>query len=95
MNKGELIEQMAKDSNISKDKAAKALKSLTEGIQKALADRGGKITLTGFGTFAKVHLKAREGRNPSTGEKMSIQAHNVVKFRPGKFLREAVSNSPA
>lgn len=94
MTKTQLIEQIAKDCDIPKNKAGRVVKSLTEGIQKAL-DEKGKITLTGFGTFKKVGLEAREGRHPSTGKKIAIKARNVVRFRPGKTLKNAVSGSPA
>ena len=94
MTKRQLIEQIAKDCDIPKNKAGIAIKSLTEGIQKALEEKG-KITLTGFGTFKKIGLKAREGRDPSSGKKIAIKARNVVRFRPGKTLKDAISGSPA
>jgi len=59
-------------------------------VAKALKKKDGKVTLVGFGTFAKVHRKAREGRNPETGEPIKIKACNVVKFRPGEKLKDAV-----
>jgi DNA-binding protein HU-beta len=90
MTKAELIEQVAKDAKISKAAAGKALDSLTDGIMKALKKKDGKLTLTGFGTFSKVRRKAREGRNPLTGESIKIKARNAVKFTPGKALKDAV-----
>ena len=90
MTKADLIEQMAKDAGISKVAAAAALNSFTEGITKALKKKDGKVTLVGFGTFAKIRRKARKGRNPQTGEPIKIKAANVVKFRPGKKLSESV-----
>ena len=90
MTKAELIEQMAKDAKISKAAAGKALDSFTDGVKKALKKKDGKVTLVGFGTFAKVHRKAREGRNPQTGVKIKIKARNAVKFTPGKALKKAV-----
>jgi DNA-binding protein HU-beta len=48
------------------------------------------VTLVGFGTFSKIRRKARKGRNPRTGEPIKIKASNVVKFKPGQKLREAV-----
>jgi DNA-binding protein HU-beta len=50
----------------------------------------GKVTLVGFGTFSKVRRKAREDRNPQTGEVIEIKASNAVKFNAGKKLKEAV-----
>jgi DNA-binding protein HU-beta len=91
MTKAEIIAQMAEDAGISKAEATKALDSLFVGIEKAMKNDHGKITLTGFGTFSKVARKARQGVNPSTGKQMTIKARNVVKFQAGKALKEAVS----
>ena len=91
MTKTQLIEQMAKDAGISKTEAGKALDSLIDGIGEAIKEEDGKITLPGFGTFSKVYRKARQGVNPATGEKMTIDARHVVKFRPGKALKDAIS----
>ena len=90
MTKAELVDKMAKDAKISKVAAANALNSFMGNITKALKKKDGKVTLVGFGTFAKVRRKARKGRNPQTGEPIKIKATNVVKFRPGKKLKEAV-----
>lgn len=90
MTKAELIDQAAKDAGISKAAATVALSSLLDGVTKALKKKDGKVTLVGFGTFAKVRRKARKGRNPQTGEAIKIKASNVVKFRPGKKLRDSV-----
>jgi len=61
-----------------------------ETVTGALKKKDGKVTLVGFGTFSKIRRKARKGRNPQTGDPIKIKACNVVKFRPGKKLREAV-----
>ena len=90
MTKAELIEAMAKDANISKVAASSALNSFLTNVTKALKKKDGKVTLVGFGTFQKTRRKARKGRNPQTGETMKIKARNVVKFKPGKKLRDAV-----
>ncbi len=90
MTKAELIEQMAQDADITKAAAGAAMESLIDGITKALKKKDGKVTLTGFGTFSKSRRKARNGRNPQTGESIKIKATNVVKFRAGKSLKEAV-----
>jgi len=90
MTKAELIEKMAKDAKISKTAAAGALNSFTQNVTKSLKKKNGKFTLVGFGTFAKVRRKARKGRNPQTGEMIKIKAKNVVKFKPGKKLRDTV-----
>lgn len=90
MTKAELIEKIADDSGISKVMAAKALDSFLEGVGQALKKKDGKVTLVGFGTFSKLRRKARKGRNPQTGEEIRIKACNVVKFRPGKKLKDAI-----
>ncbi|MFZ0131437.1 MAG: HU family DNA-binding protein [Desulfobacterales bacterium] len=90
MTKAELIEKMAQEADISKVAAGKALDSFVDGVTKTLKKKDGKVTLVGFGTFQKSRRKARKGRNPQTGEMLKIKARNVVKFKPGKKLREAV-----
>lgn len=90
MTKAELIEQMAQDAEITKTAAGAAVESLIDAIAKTLKKKDGKITLSGFGTFSKSRRKARNGRNPQTGETIRIKASNVVKFKPGKKLKEAV-----
>lgn len=90
MTKAELIEMMSKDAGISKTAATAALDSFVGNVTKALKKKDGKVTLVGFGTFAKIRRKARKGRNPQTGESIKIKASNVVKFRPGKKLKDAI-----
>ena len=90
MTKAELVEMMAKDAGISKVAAAAALKSFIEGVTKSLKKKDGKVTLVGFGTFSKTRRKARKGRNPQTGAPIKIKATNVVKFRPGKKLKDSI-----
>jgi DNA-binding protein HU-beta len=90
MAKADIIETMAKDADISKAAANKLLDSFIESIKQALKKKDGKITLVGFGTFAKVHRKARQGVNPATGEKINIKARNAVTFKAGKELKEAL-----
>ncbi|HMA84191.1 MAG TPA: HU family DNA-binding protein [Desulfosalsimonadaceae bacterium] len=90
MTKAEIVEKMAKDAGISKVAASAALNSFMDGVTKALKKKDGKVTLVGFGTFAKVRRKARTGRNPQTGEPIKIKARNVVKFKPGKMLRDSI-----
>jgi DNA-binding protein HU-beta len=90
MTKAELVEKAAKDAKISKVAAAAALNSFMDNVTKSLKKKGGKVTLVGFGTFSKVRRKARKGRNPQTGEPIKIKASNVVKFSPGKKLKDAL-----
>ena len=90
MTKAELIEKMAKDAKISKVAASSVLDSFMANVTKALKKKDGRVTLVGFGTFVKTRQKARKGRNPQTGEPIKIKARNVVKFKAGKQLKEAV-----
>jgi len=90
MNKGELIERIAKDAKLSKTQATNALNSALAGMQGTLK-KGGKVTLVGFGTFSVSKRKARTGRNPQTGAKLKIAARRVPKFSPGAGLKKAVN----
>jgi DNA-binding protein HU-beta len=90
MTKAEIVEKAAKDAGISKVAATAVLSSFMDSVTKALKKKNGKVTLVGFGTFQKVRRKARKGRNPQTGQAIKIKATNVVKFRPGKKLRDSI-----
>jgi DNA-binding protein HU-beta len=90
MTKADLINQMAKDAKISKVAAGAVLDSFIDNVKKTLKKKDGKVTLVGFGTFMKTRQKARKGRNPQTGAPIKIKARNVVKFKAGKALKEAV-----
>lgn len=90
MNKTELVSAMAEASGLSKKDAEKALKSFEEVITAELVKEG-KVQLVGFGTFDVVNRAAREGRNPQTGEPMSIAASKAPRFKAGKALKDAVN----
>ena len=90
MTKAEIVAQAAQDAGISKVAAAAVLNSFMSSVTEALKKKAGKVSLVGFGTFQKVRRKARKGRNPQTGEAIKIKAADVVKFRPGKKLRDAI-----
>ena len=90
MTKADLIEKMAKDTDISKAAAGLAVDSLIGGITKALT-KGDQVTLVGFGTFAVSKRKARKGRNPQTGATINIPAMKVPRFKAGKGLKDAVN----
>jgi DNA-binding protein HU-beta len=90
MTKADLIDVMAKDAKITKAAAGAVLDSFIDGVTKALKKKDGKVTLVGFGTFAKTRRKARKGRNPQTGAVIKIKAANVVKFKAGKKLKDAI-----
>jgi DNA-binding protein HU-beta len=89
MNKGDLVEIVAQDCNLSKAAAEQALSSVLGAITNAVAT-GDKVTLIGFGTFSVSERAAREGRNPKTGETIQIPAGKAVKFKAGKTLVDAV-----
>jgi len=89
MTKAELIDKMAKDADISKAAANKALDSLVDGIKKTLK-KGSKVTLVGFGTFSVSKRAARKGRNPQTGEAIKIKASKSPKFKAGKAFKDSI-----
>jgi DNA-binding protein HU-beta len=90
MNKTELVAAMAKDTNLSKKDVEDVLKSFVDVVAKELKN-GGKIQLVGFGTFEVSERAAREGRNPQTGETMTIEASKAPKFKAGKALKDIVN----
>jgi DNA-binding protein HU-beta len=90
MNKGELVDKIAKDAKVSKVQATNALNSAIDGVTSALK-KGGKVTLVGFGTFSVSSRKARSGRNPQTGALLKIPAKRVTKFVAGAELKKAVN----
>ena len=89
MTKADLVSKIAGDGGITKAQAEKAVDGFVSAISDALAD-GEKVTLVGFGTFSVGARSEREGRNPRTGDKITIPASKVVKFKPGKSLSEKV-----
>jgi DNA-binding protein HU-beta len=89
MTKAELVEKMAKDADISKAAAGKALDSLIDAIVKTVK-KGNKVALVGFGTFSVSKRKARTGRNPQTGATIKIAARKVPKFSAGKTFKDSV-----
>ena len=90
MNKTELVAAIAEKTELSKKDAEKALKAFTEVVSDELA-KGEKIQLVGFGTFEVSERAAREGRNPRTGDTMSIPASKAPKFKAGKALKDIVN----
>ncbi len=89
MTKADLVAKMADDAGITKAAAEKALNSFIDAVTSTLA-KGDKVTLVGFGTFSVAERAQREGRNPRTGETITIPASKVVKFKAGSKLKEAV-----
>lgn len=90
MNKGELIDAVAEKASVTKKQADAVLSAALEAIMGAV--RGGdKVTLVGFGSWEARERKEREGRNPKTGDKMTIPATKVPAFSAGKQFKDAVS----
>ena len=90
MNKAELVAAMAEQAGLSKKDAEAALKAFTDVVSDELKN-GGKVQLVGFGTFEVAEREAREGRNPRTGETMTIAASKSPKFKAGKALKDMVN----
>jgi len=88
MNKGDLVNEVAKVLNTKKD-AQTAVECVLSSISSALGS-GDSVSLVGFGTFKVAERKARQGRNPQTGQEMHIPASKVPKFTAGKALKDAV-----
>lgn len=90
MNKTELVAAIAEKAQITRKDADAALKAFTDVVSDDLK-KGEKIQLVGFGTFEVSERPAREGRNPRTGETMTIAASKQPKFKPGKALKDAIN----
>lgn len=90
MNKTELVAAMAEKTELSKKDAEKALKAFTDVVAEELK-KGEKVQLVGFGTFEVAEREAREGRNPRTGETMTIAASKSPKFKAGKVLKDSLN----
>ena len=90
MNKTELIDKIAEGAGLTKADAKKALDETTKALKEALV-AGDKIQLIGFGTFSVSERPAREGVNPSNGQKIQIDAKKVAKFKAGAELSDALN----
>ena len=90
MNRVELVAAMADKAGLAKKDAEKALKAFTDVVAEELK-KGDKIQLVGFGTFEVSERAAREGRNPRSGETMTIAACKAPKFIAGKALKDAIN----
>jgi DNA-binding protein HU-beta len=90
MNKADMIEQIAQAAEVSKSAAERAVDAMV-GAVKSTLKKGGMVTLVGFGTFYVSKREARAGRNPRTGEALTIKASRVPRFRAGKALKDAIN----
>ena len=90
MNKSDLITAIAQHANLTKTDAGRALDGLTKTIEATLK-AGDSVALIGFGTFEVKERAERSGRNPQTGEVITIAASKVPSFKAGKSLKDAVN----
>ncbi|GIX22037.1 MAG: transcriptional regulator [Gammaproteobacteria bacterium] len=90
MKKTEFVDALADKANLSKAEAARALDAVLDIIAETLK-AGDQVVLTGFGTFLVRTREARSGRNPRTGEVITIEAAKVPAFKAGKALKDAVN----
>ena len=90
MNKGDLVTAMAEKSGLTKKDAEKALDAFTSSVTQALV-AGDKVQLIGFGTYEVKNRAARQGKNPQTGEPLTIAASKAVTFKVGTALKNEVN----
>ena len=90
MNKTELISAMSENANMTKVDVEKALKAFIDTVTEELKN-GGKVQLVGFGTFEVAERAERQGRNPKTGEAITIPASKSPKFKAGRSLKDIVN----
>jgi len=90
MNKADLIDAIAQHAHLTKADSGRALDGLLHTIETALK-AGDSVALVGFGTFAVKARAERTGRNPQSGEAITIAAANIPGFKPGKNLKDAVN----
>jgi DNA-binding protein HU-beta len=89
MSKAELVEKIAEQAKLTKVDAERALNAVVSVITTSLK-QGEDVALVGFGTFAVGDRAERQGRNPKSGEAITIAAKKVVKFKPGKALKDEI-----
>ncbi len=89
MNKAELVEKIAKSTDLRKKDTETIINAFIATVKEELANKG-KVQLVGFGTFEVKERKAHEGRNPQTGETVAIESRYVPSFKAGKPFRDAV-----
>lgn len=90
MNKAEMIDAMSAKSGLTKADADRAFKAFVDVVTETMA-KGDQISLVGFGTFLVRERQARSGRNPRTGQTISIDAAKIPSFKAGKALKDAVN----
>ena len=91
MNKKELAELLAERAELSKSEAEKYVSVVWDGIRDALLN-GERVEIRGFGSFSVKQFEERKGRNPKTGESITIKARSLPRFKPGKDLKERLNS---
>lgn len=96
MNKAEMAQKLAKKASLSQAQAAEIIDIIFstkdgEGIIAVELDAGRKVSIAGFGNFTTKHRSARKGRNPATGEEITIPAKEYAHFAPAKGLKDRVA----
>ena len=91
MSKQDLIDAVAQNADITKEKAGAAVNAMITFIEKSLQDKK-EVSIPPLGKFKITERKARDGRNPTTGATIKIPASSVPKFQPSKTLKDAVNN---
>ena len=90
MNKSELIDAIAGKSGLTKADAGRALDGFIQSVEETLKN-GDSVALVGFGTFEVKDRAERKGRNPQTGEEITIKAAKIPSFKAGKSLKDIVN----
>ena len=90
MNKADLVNEIAKETGLTKTKSSEVVDTIVETISNTLK-KGDKVTLVGFGTFTTSKRSARKGRNPKTGEVINIPGKTVARFKAGSELTKTVN----
>ncbi len=93
MTKAELVEEVAKNSNLTKKDAEVIVQTVLDSIIDSLKE-GRKVELRGFGSFRLRQRSSRTGRNPKTGEKVKVPAKRIPYFKPGKELKDLINQQP-
>lgn len=91
MSKKDLIDAVAENADLTKEKAGVAVEAMLSFIEQTLK-RGGEVSIPPLGKFKVAHRKAREGRNPATKQTIQIPASNVPKFTPSKTLKDSINS---
>ncbi|MBX3292467.1 MAG: integration host factor subunit beta [Acidobacteria bacterium] len=90
MTKADLVEQVAREAEMTKKDAEQLVEIIFDSITESL-NKGEKIELRGFGSFRVRERNSRKGRNPKTGEAVDIPAKRVAYFKPGKELKDLIN----